>query len=45
MIENDSVKIDRKRLIIKPNNVVNYNGSKYRIINILNSEEVGQSKT
>lgn len=40
MIENDSVKIDRKRLIIKPNNVVNYNGSKYRIINILNSEEV-----
>lgn len=40
MIENDSVKIDRKRLIIKPHTIVGYNGSKYKVINILNSDDV-----
>ena len=40
MIENDSIKIDRKRLIIKPHTIVGYNGSKYEVINILNSDDV-----
>lgn len=40
MIENDSVKIDRKRLVIKPNAIVGYKGSKYKVINILSSDDV-----
>ena len=40
MIENDSVKIDRKRLVIKPNAIVGYKGSKYEVINILSSDDV-----
>ncbi|GAB3054611.1 DDE-type integrase/transposase/recombinase [Acinetobacter apis] len=40
MIQDDSVKIDRKRLIIKPNAIVGYKGNKYRIINILNTKDV-----
>jgi len=40
MIENNSVKIDRKRLVIKPNVIVGYKGSKYEVINILSSDDV-----
>ena len=38
MIQDDSVKIDRKRLVIKPNAIVGYKGNKYKIINILNEK-------
>lgn len=40
MIQDDSVKIDRKRLVIKPNAIVGYKGNKYKIINILNAKDV-----
>ncbi len=40
MIQDDLVKIDRSRLVIKPNAIVGYKGDKYKIINILNAKDV-----
>lgn len=40
MIQDDLVKIDRKRLVIKPNAIVGYKGDNYKIINILSSKDV-----
>ena len=40
MIQDDLVKIDRNRLVIKPNAIVGYKGDKYKIINILNAKDV-----
>ena len=40
MLQNDSVKIDRSRIVIKPNAIVGYKGEKYKIINILSASDV-----
>lgn len=40
MIQDDLVKIDRNRLVIKPNAIVGYKGDNYKIINILSSKDV-----
>lgn len=40
MIKDDLVKINRNRLVIKPNAIVGYKGSKYKIINILSAKDV-----
>lgn len=40
MIDRESVKIDRKRLVIKPNTVISYKDCKYKIVNIISFDEV-----
>ncbi|OHC25297.1 MAG: transposase [Pseudomonadales bacterium RIFCSPHIGHO2_12_FULL_40_16] len=40
MVQADTVSIDRSRLIVKPNVIVNYEGQPYKIVNVLNANDV-----
>ncbi|HGP3357655.1 helix-turn-helix domain-containing protein, partial [Acinetobacter baumannii] len=40
MIESNAVNIDRSRIILKPNVVVGYEGQPYKIVNVLNANDI-----
>ncbi|EPP9874778.1 helix-turn-helix domain-containing protein, partial [Acinetobacter baumannii] len=40
MIESNAVSIDRSRITLKPNVVVGYEGNPYKIVNVLNANDI-----
>ena len=40
MIESNAVSIDRSRISLKPNVVVGYEGKPYKIVNVLNANDI-----